>query len=200
MLDEEKWKVHFRDYKATYTENDNVKIIDFNNPKFSDSGIRFLIKQSSFLHISGECGRLMATSYFDMTFDKVSDFSKNIGYFAQHVEYCSRDIYRYNKDKATEQLRALAASRKNMYYAKDYEEKQLCHLIDETLQDFNEKDGIGVDGMERLSDFCNFFNLKESPFDFGKNIGREETGILDVYMLAFRLAMKELKDRRRNTL
>lgn len=56
----------------------------------------------------------------------------------------------------------------------------------------NEKDGIEVDGMEGLSDFCNFFNLKESPFDFGKNIGREETGILDVYMLAFRLAMEEL--------
>ncbi len=53
MLDVEKWKAHFRNYKATYTEDDNVKIVDFNNPKFSDSGIRFFIKHSSFFFISG---------------------------------------------------------------------------------------------------------------------------------------------------
>lgn len=52
--------------------------------------------------------------------------------------------------------------------------------------DFDPDRGIGSKGYEELDD------LECDAFEFGGDIGKQETGILDLYMLAFKLAKKQL--------
>ena len=54
---------------------------------------------------------------------------------------------------------------------------------------FNDEEGIGNKGYDSLA------ALEEDAYEIVKNIGREETDILDIYMFAFKLAKKQLDDK-----
>ena len=58
---------------------------------------------------------------------------------------------------------------------------------DEILADFDEKNGISYEGHKILEE------IDPDCWEYAYDLGREDTGILDLYMLAFKLAQEQLK-------
>ena len=59
-------------------------------------------------------------------------------------------------------------------------------LIDEILDDLKSRTGLGSKAYEILSE------IDGDCWEYISNIGKVETGILDLYMLAFELAQEQL--------
>lgn len=60
-------------------------------------------------------------------------------------------------------------------------------FIDDVLEDFDDEKGISLEGYRVLSDVDN------NAWEYAGNIGRERTGIIELYLLAFKLAQEDLK-------
>lgn len=71
-------------------------------------------------------------------------------------------------------------------YPYEDDEERLDNIIDDILYDFDSSTGIGRQGYDELSD------LEDDVFDFAYELGKKETGILELYMLAFKLAKEQL--------
>lgn len=192
----EKQKEYFKNHIATLTDYGNIKIFDFKEPNTSAYRIRFLFEEDYCrLHISGDLGELIASNYNNMTYEKFSDFVNNVGYFEEKIDCNSRDIYAYDEVKAREELMKMAAddgdwlTESNRYWYEEDEEERLAHIIDDILVDFSDTTGIGKIGYDALSE------INPDVWEFAGDIGKTETGILDLYMLAFKLAQEQLKNK-----
>lgn len=190
ILDMEQQKEQFKNHIATFTDYGNIKIIDFRNPNTVHYRIRFLFEEDYCkLHISGDLGELIATNYSNMTFEGFSDFVNNVGYFKEKIDCHSRQIYAYDYRQAKKDLLELIEEREcekellDEYYCDTIEE-----AIDEVLEDFSDYDGLGSKSYEKLSSIiCDFW-------EEAGHIGKVSTGILNLYMLAFKLAMEQIKE------
>lgn len=195
MIIIEKQKNNFRNHKATFTDYGNIKILDFKNPESSDYRIRFLFEEDYCrLHISGDLGELIAFNYSNMTYDKFSDFVNNVGYFNEKVECHNRDIFTYDQDDAKEDLIKLFEEYDCLDSVLleapswlDTDEEKIDEVISDILIDFSEKYGIGSKGFDELAKHI------YEPWEIVSDIGKRSTGILDLYLLAFKLAQEQLK-------
>ena len=191
-MDLEKQKEHFKNHKAVLTDYGNIKILDFKNPDSSHYRIRFLFEEDYCrLHISGDLGELVATNYSNMTYGKFSDFVNNVDYFKEKIDCNNRKLYVYDENQAREELLEMAEEHdwllfSDKYSYEDDDKERLSNIIDDILYDFDPDRGIGSKGYEELDD------LECDAFEFAGDIGKQETGILDLYMLAFKLAKKQL--------
>ena len=192
MINLERQKENFKNHRATFTDYGNIKILDFKAPDTSNYRIRFLFEEDYCkLHISGDLGELIATNYNNMTYEGFKTFVYNTKYFKEKIDCLSRSIYRYDEVKAKQDLLKLIEEydlkeELGQVYDWESEEESINDVIDEILSDFNCDTGIGSNGYDVASEYIS---------DFWENveyIGREETGILDLYMLAFELATKQL--------
>lgn len=192
MIDLERQRENFKNHIATFTDHGNIKILDFKAPDTSNYRIRFLFEEDYCkLHISGDLGELTATNYNNMTYDGFKAFTHNTGYFEEKIDCLSRKIYSYDENKAKQDLLELIEDydlREELGQVNSWEteEESINDVIDDILLDFNDNTGIGSEGYDSAS---------EHIIDFWENaeyIGREETGILDLYMLAFELATEQL--------
>lgn len=196
MIDLEKQKENFKNHKATFTDYGNIKILDFKNPDSSHYRIRFLFEEDYCrLHISGDIGELIATNYNNMTYDKFNDFVNDVGYFESKIDCHNRPIYCYDEDKAKEDLLALLKEFECLEevlehdrYEWETDEDKLQEFYDDVLEDFSDSTGISSSGYKTLSEYI------EDVWEYVSDIGKEETGILELYMLAFKLAQQQLSD------
>ena len=180
MIDLERAKRNFRNHVATFTDYGNIKMLDFKRPDSNEYRIRFLFEEDYCrLHISGDLGALIATNFTNMTYEKFSDFVDNTGYFATKIDCMSRSLYYWNQDKAESDLRELLEEN-------GYDDVE--NTIDEILWDFDCDSGLNSDGRDELEE------LITDSFEYAESIGKEKTGILELYMLAFKLAVKQLED------
>lgn len=187
----EKQKEHFKEHIATFTDYGNIKILDFKRPNSSEYRIRFLFEEDYCrLHISGDLGELIASNYNNMTYEKFSDFVNNVGYFEEKIDCHNRPIYTYDEELAREELLKMAKDNDWLLFSDKYpyedDEERLDNIIDDILYDFDSSTGIGRQGYDELSD------LEDDVFDFAYELGKKETGILELYMLAFKLAKEQL--------
>lgn len=187
----EKQKEHFKEHIATFTDYGNIKILDFKRPNSSEYRIRFLFEEDYCrLHISGDLGELIASNYNNMTYEKFSDFVNDVGYFEQKIDCHNRPIYTYDEELAREELLKMAKDNDWLLFSDKYpyedDEERLDNIIDDILCDFDSSTGIGRQGYDELSD------LEDDVFDFAHELGKKETGILELYMLAFKLAKEQL--------
>ena len=192
MIDLERQKENFKNHIARFTDYGNIKILDFKAPDTSNYRIRFLFEEDYCrLHISGDLGELVATNYNNMTYKGFSDFVHNTGYFEEKIDCLSRSIYSYDEGKARRDLLKLIEEydlkeELGQVYDWESEEDSINDVIDEILSDFDSDRGIGSKGYDVASEhICDFW-------EDARYIGREETGILGLYMLAFELATKQL--------
>lgn len=182
MIDLERQRENFKNHIAKFTDYGNIKILDFKAPDTSHYRIRFLFEEDYCkLHISGDLGELIATNYNNMTYKGFKDFVHNTGYFEEKINCSSRKIYSYDENKAEQDLLELIEE-----YGS--EEESINNVIDEILSDFNDDTGIGSKGYDIASEYISDF------WESVGHIGREKTGILNLYMLAFELATKQLAD------
>lgn len=193
MLNLETQKEHFKNHVATLTDYGNIKILDFKDPNTPFYQIRFLFEEDYCkLHISGDLGELIASNYNNMTYEEFSIYVNNIDYFKEKIDCHSRPIYIYDYEKALNELRQRAADERDWLEISDrydYEtndEARLESIIDDILDDFSTSTGISGDGCEALEE------INPDAWEFVSDIGKEETGILDLYMLAFKLAKEQI--------
>lgn len=185
----ERQKENFKNHIATFTDYGNIKIVDFKEPGSSHYRIRFLFEEDYCrLHISGDLGELIATNYNNMTFDKFGDFVNDTGYFEGKINCASRKIYVYDEEKARNDIKELIQEYDAMenFMADRFDFETLEDVLDDILCDFDDDRGIGSKGYEELSKGF------DDVWEFAGDIGKKETGILDLYMLAFKLAMEQL--------
>jgi hypothetical protein len=194
-MDLERQKMNFKNHIAALTDYGNIKILDFANPDSSHYSIRFLFEEDYCrLHISGDLGELIATNYNNMTFSKFTDFVNNTGYFEEKVDCHNRAFYYYDEDIARKELKERFEEYDLLDYTDDYswqdnDEKRLEYILNDILYDFSDDTGIGSQGYEELSKFDSDY------WEWAYDLGKKSTGILDLYMLAFKLAMEQIKER-----
>jgi hypothetical protein len=189
MLDLEIQKSKFKDHVATFTDYGNIKILDFKKPESIEYRIRFMFEEDYCrLHITGDLGDLIASNYNNMTYDKFSDFVNNAGYFEEKIDCMSRSVYFYDRDKAVTDLKELIKEHQiadelmGITYNSNIE-----NAIDDVLENFDDNRGISEKGYEIMDKcICDFW-------EEAKYIGRDRTGILELYLLAFKLATQQLK-------
>lgn len=192
MINLERQKENFKNHIAKFTDYGNIKILDFKAPDTSHYRIRFMFEEDYCrLHISGDLGELIATNYNNMTYKGFKDFVHNTGYFEEKIDCLSRKIYRYDEAKAKQDLLKLVEEydlKEELGQVNNWEseEESINDVIDEILSDFDSGRGIGSEGYDVASEYIDDF------WEDAEYIGREETGILDLYMLAFELATKQL--------
>ncbi len=188
MLRMDKQREHFKNHVATLTDYGNIKILDFANPNSREYRIRFLFEEDfCTLHISGDLGYLTATNYKNMCYESFSDFVHNTGYFESKVDCHSRAFYLYDYDKAKECLKKRfedydVTSDSDWQTDEEYREDK----IDEILSDFEPETGLGSKAYDLLSE------IDKDCFEWIGEVGKEETGILDLYMIAFEMAQEQL--------
>ena len=185
---------NFKNHIATLTDYGNIKILDFKNPDSSHYRIRFLFEEDYYrLHISGDLGELIASNYCNMTFDKFTDFVNNTGYFEEKIDCHSRAIYWYDEKAAREKLKEYIEEYGLLYcvdkYSWESDEEKLEDILNDILDGFSDTAGIGSNGYEVLRE------LDSDAWEWAYDLGKKETGILDLYMLAFKLATEQLKER-----
>ncbi len=181
-------KKRFENHVATFTDYGNIKILDFKRPDSSEYRIRFLFEEDFYrLHITGDLGDLIACNYCNMCWDKFErDYANNSGYFEEKIDTMSKDLYRYDNEKARKELEEKFSEfyiPPNPFFS-DEEIKE--NAINDIMDDFGEN-GIGSRGYDELQKF------DPDCFDYISDIGKENTGILELYMLAFRLAKQHLR-------
>lgn len=196
MLSREWLEQRFKNHIATFRDLGDIKILDFAEPGTSNWQIRFLFEEDHYrLHISGDLGELIAYNYNNMTYEDFgSDFVHNPGYFECKIQCHSRKLYEYDYDRAKKDLLEYLAEydwAEEMRYSSDSLEEVRDYEIDCILEDLNSYTGLGSKAYDRLSE------IDADCFEWISEIGKEESGILDIYMTAFELAQKQLEDSRK---
>lgn len=186
LLDLVEEKKHFENHEATFQDLGNIKILDFKEPGSNHYRIRFLFEEDYYrLHISGDLGHLIATNYKNMTYEGFRDFVHNPGYFATKIDCMDRDRFVWDYNLALEELKDKFV---DLGYdpEKDDDLDFISDKINEILEDFTDEAGIGAVGYGVLRE------IDYDCFEYVYHIGREETGIIELYLLAFELAQKKL--------
>lgn len=191
----ERQKENFKNHVAKFTDYGNIKILDFKNPSSSDYRIRFLFEEDFCrLHISGDLGELIATNYNNMIYEKFSDFVDDIGYFEGKIDCHSRRIYTYDEDDAKDDIKEileeydiLDSILENDRFDLESDDEKLEEFYEDVLEDFSEKNGVGSKGYDALSKYI------DDVWEFASDIGKRDTGILELYMLAFKLAKEQIE-------
>ena len=194
MIDIEEQKKRFKDHVAKFTDYGNIKILDFQRPGSSEYRIRFLFQEDFYrLHISGDLGELTATNFKNMNYrDFGFDFSKNPYYFEEKIVCHERPLYEYDEDKAREYIKEKLEEYElslpdRYYFGTDNFVEAFEDFVDEVLEDFDDDKGISPEGYRVLSEVDN------DAWEYASRIGKERTGIIELYLLAFRLAQEDLE-------
>lgn len=183
MIDIERQKENFINHVATFQDLGNIKILDFQKPGHSEYRIRFLFEEDHYrLHISGDLGELIAYNFTNMRYETFGDFVNNTGYFEQKIQCHNRPIHCYDREKAKRELIAIFDE-----YGLIIDEEEMDDKAEEILEDFDEENGISYEGHKILEE------IDPDSWEYACDLGRENTGILELYMLAFKLAQEQLK-------
>ena len=175
----EKEKENFKNHVATFTDYGNIKILDFKNPASNHYRIRFIFEEDYCrLHISGDLGHLVASNYNNMVYEKFYEhYVPDVGYFKSKVDCHDRPFVYYDDEQAK----------------KDLEEQlsemglELEYGWQEILEDLNEDTGLGSKAYDLLRDY------DPDCHEYISDIGKQSTGILHVYLMAFKLAYEQLE-------
>lgn len=191
LMDLERQKENFKNHQASFTDYGNIKILDFKEPGTSHYRIRFLFEEDYYrLHISGDLGELIATNYTNMCYEDFSDFVHNTEYFEEKIDCHNRAIYLWDYDKAKEDLNQIFKEHEFEFIPEKWDDRTpeeiREELIDDILDDLDSNSGLGSRGYDLLSDY------DPDCFEYCESIGKEKTGILELYMLAFELAQEQL--------
>ena len=130
-----------------------------------------------------------------MVYEKFAfDYVNNIGYFKEKIDCHSRNIYMYDEEDARTDLREYLQEHdlvedilQHDRYEWETDEDKWNEFFENVFENFSQDDGIGSKGYDVISEYV------DDVWEFVSDIGRRETGILDLYMLAFKLAQEQLK-------
>ena len=198
-FDESKYLDRFKNHVATLTDYNNIKILDFKKPDSNEYRIRFLFEEDYCrLHITGDIGDLIACNYNNMCFDKFGDFVNNTGYFEEKVDCHSKPFHYYDEDLAREQVIKYIEEHISLYEFDSYDEfysdeENLENILNEIFENFTEENGIDSQGLDMVAKTNGLDSY--TVYEWLHDAGKKDTDILELYMLAFKLAMEQLKEK-----
>lgn len=177
----EREKENFKNHVATFTDYGNIKILDFKNPASCHYRIRFMFEEDCCrLHISGDLGHLVATNYNNMVYEKFYEhYVPDVGYFKSKVDCCDRPFVYYDDEQARKDLKE-RLDEIEIELEDDWE-------MEDILEDLNEDAGLGSKAYDILRDY------DPDCHEYISDIGKQPTGILHVYLMAFKLAYEQLE-------
>lgn len=171
----------FKDHVATFKDYGDIKILDFKKPGSIRYHVRFLFDESvGYVHIDGDFGFLTAVQRGCMTYDNFSSYSSP-EYFEEKVVSHDRTFYEYDEDLARKELKE--------WIGDQNWPEQIEEAIDEIMEDFDDETGISQDGWDRMVD------IDPDAWEIARDIGKKRTGIVELYLLAFNLAKKQIEGR-----
>lgn len=185
MIDLKAAADHFKDHVATFKDYGDIKILDFKKPESEEYHIFFTFFESyGAVHIDGDLGFLAAVQRGSMTYDNFSSYSSP-EYFEEKVQCHSRPFYEYDEELARKEL-------KEWIGTQDYPE-EIEEAIDEIMEGFDDETGISQDGWDRMMD------IDPDAWEVAGDIGKKRTGIVELYLLAFKLAKKQIETKKSQT-
>lgn len=193
IIDLERAKHNFDKHVATFADLGNLKILDFKNPDSSDYRIRFVFEEDWYrLHISGDLGDLVAGNYSNMCWDRFEDFVHDPGYFERKVNTCSRPLYVFNEKEARKEVLERIDDedflKQSWRSCSDSIDEIKEDVLNDIFEDFSDSDGISPNGYNVLEE------LDPDCWEYAYHLGRKRSGILELYLLAFELAKKQLEE------
>lgn len=196
-MDLELQKEMFADHIATLRDYGDIKIVDFQKPESNYYRIRFIFEDDhDRVHISGDLGELIAYSYAGLNFRNFIDWCRRDSiFFKLKVKCSSHPLYTYDRELAEKQLLQMTKDNYTLNRIADYfdvcePEEAVEPFIEKVLDGFSDTDGICEIGERML------LNIDYSAFDPIDEIGLEEgPDVFDVYLLAFKLAFRQLQEK-----
>lgn len=196
-MDLELQKEMFADHIATLRDYGDIKIVDFQKPESNYYRIRFIFEDDhDRVHISGDLGELIAYSYAGLNFRNFIDWCRRDSiFFKLKVKCSSHPLYTYDRELAEKQLLQMTKDNYTLDRIADYfdvcePEEAVESFIEKVLDGFSDTDGICEIGERML------LNIDYSAFDPIDEIGLEEgPDVFDVYLLAFKLAYRQLQEK-----
>ena len=190
-------KQEFADHVATLQDYGDIKVLDFQKPGSNYYRIRFMFEEDhDRVHISGDLGELIAYNYAGLNFRNFIDYCRrDCVFFKLRVRCSSNSIYTYDRELAEEQLLQKTKDNYTLDRIADYfdvcePEDAVNPFIENVLDGFSDTEGICEIGERTL------LNIDYSAFDPIDEIGLEQgPDIFDLYLLAFKLAFKQLKEK-----
>lgn len=191
MINLETAAEHFKDHVATLKDYGDIKILDFKRPGSQCYHIRFTFDEScGYVNISGDLGFLTAVKRCGITYEKFTDFANDPSYFEEKVVCHDRPFYEYDFDDARKEIKEyLKEHGYDPETTFDFEDKEdlLDEKIDIIMTDFDDERGLSPEGWNELCEIVS--DAWEVAGDFGK----KRTGIVELYLLAFSLAKKQIE-------
>ena len=196
-MDLELQKEMFADHVATLKDYGDIKVLDFQKPGSNYYRVRFIFEEDhDRVHISGDLGELIAYSYAGLNFRNFIDWCRRDSiFFKPKVKCSSHPLYTYDRELAEEQLLQKTKDNYTLDRIADYfevcePEDAIEPFIEKVLDGFSDTEGICEIGERML------LNIDYSAFDPIDEIGLEEgPDVFDVYLLAFKLAYKQLQEK-----
>lgn len=196
-MDLELQKEMFADHVATLRDYGDIKIVDFQKPESNYYRIRFIFEDDhDRVHISGDLGELIAYSYAGLNFRNFIDWCRRDSiFFKLKVKCSSHPLYTYDRELAEKQLLQMTKDNYTLNRIADYfdvcePEDAVKPFIENVLDGFSDTEGICEIGERTL------LNIDYSAFGPIDEIGLEEgPDVFDVYLLAFKLAYRQLQEK-----
>ena len=187
MINLDYQKERFANHIATFTDLGFIKVLDYEEPGSNIYRIRFIFEEDHYrLHISGDLGELTAYNFTNMVWeDFYSDFAHNPDYFEEKICAHERDLYIYDEDEARKELKKLLED--NSFEPDGIEYETPDELIDDIIECFYDSCGISHEGFEILE---RAIGVEWSDV---ADLGKTRTGIIELYLLAFEMAYKQLE-------
>ena len=196
-MDLELQKEMFADHVATLRDYGDIKIVDFQKPGSNYYRIRFIFEEDhDRVHISGDLGELIAYNHAGLNFRNFIDYCRrDCIFFKLRVKCSSQPLYTYDRELAEKHLLQKTKDNYTLDRIADYfdvcePEDAVEPFIENVLDGFSDTDGICEIGERTL------LNIDYSAFDPIDEIGLEEgPDVFDVYLLAFKLAFRQLQEK-----
>lgn len=189
MFDMENQRRHFRNHAATLNTYGPISVLDFKRPGSNEYRIRFVFENDYCrLHISGDLGELSAVNFNNMVIDKFyKDFVFDPQYFEEKVRSHERALYYWDEDGAREDLHRHLDDLEAWQLPAPYD--SVDELLDDLLEDFDDRSGLATNDAA-IHDLLT--GIDPDWWEWAGSIGKRRTGIVELYMLAFRLAWEQL--------
>ena len=190
-------KEMFDDHIATLQDYGDIKVLDFQKPGSNYYRIRFIFEEDhDRVHISGDLGELIAYYHAGMNFRSFIDYCRRGSTLFKVWTRCSsQPLYIYDRELAEEHLLQILKDKYVLDRVADYydiceSEDAVEPFIEDVLDGFSDTEGICEIGERKL------LNIDYSAFDPIDEIGLEEgPDVFDVYLLAFKLAYRQLQEK-----
>lgn len=186
---------YFDKHIASLADCGNLKVLDFKAPDTNEYRIRFVFEEEYYrLHISGDLGELTASNYYNMTYEGFNDFVNDAGYFESKIDCHSRPLYSYDTADAEADLKELLSEpdmRDAVLASSPFVDADVIieNTISDILENYEDGSGLNAAGIKVLCEFMSEYDA----YDFASTLGKRRTQILDIYLLAYKLARKQLE-------